>query len=237
MAKTFVIVSQRLFLNKTIWEPTPQFLQLCWYLFRLHGFRTGCKLFIWCQLRKLRVISVPSLGCVPEEQQTGQSAGCWGAPGPTWKPLTGLGEWVDVTGRVGWRNISKVNELGVFRWDIKRGKGALGEKLLLKRLNMLVSEMGSEPGGRNCGFGLGRLEHVQNKQTKWNGMLSLWQKAQVPAGKPAVVVSSRFGEPGHPEHLQSRAEELLRVPLSRILPQHCLHWRRERRTWRIQFQA
>lgn len=53
--------------------------------------------------------------------------------------------------------------LGVFRWDIKGGKGASGEKLILKRLNMLVSEMGIEPEGRSCGFGLERLEHVQNK--------------------------------------------------------------------------
>lgn len=63
--------------------------------------------------------------------------------------------------------------LGIFRWDIKGGRGALGEKLVLKRLNMLVSEMGSEPEGRSCGFGVERLECVQNKQTKLNGMLSL----------------------------------------------------------------
>lgn len=62
-------------------------------------------------------------------------------------------------------------------------KGALGEKLVLKRLNMLISEMGSEPGGRSCGFGLERLEHVQSKQRKltWDvefvtkGSSSLWK--------------------------------------------------------------
>lgn len=56
--------------------------------------------------------------------------------------------------------------LSIFRWDIKGGKGALAEKLVLKRFNVLVSEMGSEPQGRSRGFGLERLEHVQNKQTK-----------------------------------------------------------------------
>lgn len=57
--------------------------------------------------------------------------------------------------------------LGIFRHDIKAGKGTLGEKLVLKKLNMLVFEMGSEPEvHRSCGFGLERLEHVQNKQIK-----------------------------------------------------------------------
>lgn len=102
-----------------------------------------------------------------EEQQTGWSAGCWGGSRSLMKAFE-RHWWVVRCHRGEWagRNIWKWNMLGIFRCDIKGGKGALGEKLVLKRLHTLVSEMGSEPEDRSCGRRLERLEHVQNKQIK-----------------------------------------------------------------------
>lgn len=115
-----------------------------------------------------------------------------GAQGPAWKPLRGIGEGLEVTGRVGWEKLWKLNMLSIFRWDIKGGKGALVEKLLLKRLNVLVSEMGSEPEGRSCGFGLERLEHVQNKQTELTWDVEFVTEGSSSCWNTAVMFSSRL---------------------------------------------
>lgn len=168
-------------------------------MFRLHMFRSGCKLLIWCQVRKLRVMLVSSLG---SSRQNGLLA-AEGAQGPAWKPLRGVGEGLDVTGRVGWEKLWKLNMLRIFRWDIKGGKGALVEKVLLKRLNVLVSEMGSEPEGRSCGFGLERLEHVQNKQTELTWDVEFVTEGSSSCWNTAVMFSSRLWRAGHSEHLQS----------------------------------
>lgn len=92
---------------------------------------------------------------------------------------------------------------------------------------MLVSEMGSEPEGRSCGFRLERLQRVQNKQTKLTWDIEFVTKGSSSHWKTCVCLVADFGLV---RVNISRAEELprgLRVPLSRILPEHCQPWRRE----------
>lgn len=125
---------------------------MCWYLFRLYRFRTGCNLHIWCQIRKLIVISVIQPSLCPWET----------ADMMVWWLLRRLRvfmkafdrhcwviRWISSHWKSGLGEMLRCNNLKIkhatlfnFRCDARDGKGALGEKSVLKRLTCWSLKLG-----------------------------------------------------------------------------------------------
>lgn len=135
---------------------------MCWYLFRMYRFRTGCNLFIWCQIRKLIVISVPQLGLCP--WGTADVTICW--------LLRGLRVLMKAFKRCCW----------VMRWISSPRKSGLGEmpcrnNLKIKHATLLNFRCDTrDRKGVESQFWKDSHTRLWNQEWTWRQKLWFWTR-------------------------------------------------------------